>query len=112
MSDQDLEIAQAVAATRRAKRPGEDEPGPEVAPAKPEIEYESVKIDLPPHAPDVRIDGRVFQHGLTYKVTAVQAASMREIMFRAWSHEEEVRGQRTGFAPKSRNQAISGRPYR
>lgn len=105
--EQELQIAQAAAVTRRTRRPGETDAGPEVA-AKPAVEYVEVRIDLPPHAPDIRIDGRVFQPGLTYKVTQAQATSMKDIMFRAWAHEEEVRGQRTGFAPKPRNYNIRG----
>ena len=69
-------------------------------PVKPEVQYVDVLVDLPPHAPDVRMDGRIFQQGMTYKLASPQAASLRDIMFRAWSHEREVRGERTGFGPK------------
>jgi hypothetical protein len=105
-------IADALATPRRSKRPGESDPGPKEVAAKPEVDYEEVLIDLPPHAPDVRIDGRVFQHGMTYKVAAAQASSLRDVMFRAWGHEEEVRGQRTGFSPKPQRLTINGGAYR
>lgn len=71
-------------------------------------EMEEVTIDLPPHAPDIRIDGRIYQPGMTYEVKSEQAATLRDIMYRAWAHEQEVRGQRTGFAPKPRNYNLRG----
>jgi hypothetical protein len=105
--EKELQIASAVNATKRGRRPGEADPGPAVE-AKPEKEYEEVTVDLPPHAPDVRIDGRVFHPGMVYKVTKEQATTMKDIMARAWAHEQEVRGQRTGFAPKPRNHILRG----
>jgi len=76
--------------------------------AKPvEVEYEDVVIDLPPHSSHLSIDGRHFQQGASYKVTKAQAASMRDIMSRAWAHEQEVRGQRKPFESYRRQREFS-----
>jgi len=72
-----------------------------------EVEYEDVVIDLPPHSSHLAIDGRQFQQGATYKVTKAQAASMRDIMSRAWAHEQEVRGQRKPFESYRRQREFS-----
>ena len=72
-----------------------------------EVEYEDVVIDLPPHSSHLSIDGRQFQQGATYKVTKAQAASMRDIMSRAWAHEQEVRGQRKPFDAYRRQREFS-----
>ena len=96
MNEQEQAIKEAVRTTR--KRKVEDEV----------VEYMDVFIDLPPHAPDIRVDGRIFQPGMTYKVTLNEGRTIKDIMFRAWAHEQEVRGQRTGFAPKKMNYALRG----
>jgi hypothetical protein len=72
-----------------------------------EVEYEEVFIDLPPHSSHLSIDGRHFQQGASYKVTKAQAASMRDIMSRAWAHEQEVRGQRKPFDAYRRQREFS-----
>jgi hypothetical protein len=51
-------------------------------------------VNLPPQAADIRIDGRVYHHGMTYAVGARQAESMRDIQFLAWKHDEQVQGYR------------------
>jgi hypothetical protein len=76
-------------------------------PAEVEVEYEEVFIDLPPHSSHLSIDGRHFQQGASYKVTKAQAASMRDIMSRAWAHEQEVRGQRKPFDAYRRQREFS-----
>lgn len=53
---------------------------------------ESVTIDLAPHSPWITIDGRVYYHGVTYKFTTGQAATIKEVMFRTWQHEREIGG--------------------
>ncbi len=99
MTDEESMIAEAVQSTRK-RRSHED--------VEPEVEYMQVTIDVPPHAPDIRVDGRIYQPGMTYKVTVDQARTLKDIMFRAWAHEQEVRGQRTGFAPKKMNHVLRG----
>ncbi len=55
-------------------------------------EIESITIDLAPHSPDITLDGRKFFHGMTYKFTKAQAATIKEAMFRTWQHEREIGG--------------------
>lgn len=101
MNDQmEAQIREATAALKAKREPKVD--------ANPvEVEYEEVFIDLPPHSSHISIDGRHFQQGATYKVTKAQAASMRDIMSRAWAHEQEVRGQRKPFDAYRRQQEFS-----
>lgn len=78
--------------------------------AEPDIQapvITEIRVDLPPQAGDMRIDGRVFQHGGTYRVTEAQAATMREIMFRAWSHYREVRGEKMPLEALRRQNPIT-----
>jgi len=91
----EAQIREATAAVRAKREP------------KVEVEYEEVFIDLPPHSSHISIDGRQFQQGATYKVTKAQAASMRDIMSRAWAHEQEVRGQRKPFDAYRRQREFS-----
>ena len=64
-------------------------------------EEEAVLIDfqvqLPPHAGSLRIDGREYFHGFTYKVKPRSAATMADMQARAWDHDKEVLGQRKPF---------------
>jgi hypothetical protein len=92
----EAQIREAAAAVKAKK---EDKPV--------EIEYEEVFIDLPPHSSHLSIDGRHFHQGASYKVTKAQAASMRDIMSRAWAHEQEVRGQRKPFDAYRRQREYS-----
>jgi hypothetical protein len=87
------------AAVIKAKKEGK--------PVEVEAEHEEVFIDLPPHSSHISIDGRHFQQGATYTVTKAQAASMRDIMSRAWAHEQEVRGQRKPFDAYRRQREYS-----
>jgi hypothetical protein len=94
----EAQIREAAAAAKAKK---EDKP------IEVEVEYEEVFIDLPPHSSHLSIDGRHFQQGASYKVTKAQAASMRDIMSRAWAHEQEVRGQRKPFDAYRRQREFS-----
>jgi stress response protein YsnF len=94
----ETQIREAAAAAKAKK---EDKP------VEVEVEYEEVFIDLPPHSSHISIDGRHFQQGASYKVTKAQAASMRDIMSRAWAHEQEVRGQRKPFDAYRRQREFS-----
>jgi hypothetical protein len=94
----EAQIREAAAAAKAKK---EDNP------VEVEVEYEEVFIDLPPHSSHLSIDGRHFQQGASYKVTKAQAASMRDIMSRAWAHEQEVRGQRKPFDAYRRQREFS-----
>lgn len=51
-----------------------------------------VCLDLPGHANDIRLDGRVFFHGVTYQVTEKVYSTLVDIQARAWEHENEIGG--------------------
>lgn len=70
---------------------------------RPADQYEDVLIDLPGHAVRLLIDGVEYIHAFTYRVTGVQAASMREQMQRCWAHEDEIGGANRNFYAKPRN---------
>jgi hypothetical protein len=57
-------------------------------------EIVNVTIDLPPFAPDIKVNfHQTFVHGYTYPVPRHQADTLREQMARAWRHEDEVKGR-------------------
>lgn len=66
----------------------------------PEQQWTEVLIDLPGHAAHILIDGVEFLHAFTYRVTEGQAATIREIIQRAWDHEDEVGGANRNFYQK------------
>ncbi|MDE2343057.1 MAG: hypothetical protein KGL63_06640 [Betaproteobacteria bacterium] len=68
-----------------------------------------IRIDLPAHSSIIRIDGREYYHGMTYKVKQSQLATFNEIMGNAWRHEQEVHGQRKPFDMRHRPHTISAR---
>lgn len=55
--------------------------------------YETVTVELAKHADRITIDGVVYLHGLTYKVSHAKACAMRDIMYRTWLHQTEIDGQ-------------------
>jgi hypothetical protein len=55
-------------------------------------EVELIQIDLAPHSSNITIDGHIYYHGLSYKFTQAQAATIKDIMSQSWRHEDEVRG--------------------
>lgn len=75
------------AAVERKKR---ELSGQDAEPLDTDEAVEDVHIDLAPHAASIRLDGRVFFHGLTYKVTLPVKASILEIAARTWAHEREI----------------------
>jgi len=66
------------------------------------VEAETDKVDfrvnLPVQAADIKIDGRAYYHGHTYRVGRKQAITMQDIQFNAWKHDEQVQGQRAHAA--------------
>lgn len=68
--------------------------------AEPAKEYVDFRVDLPIQSNCIRVDGREYYHGMTYKIEVRQAKSMAEIQARAWAHENEVRGVRKPFDPQ------------
>jgi hypothetical protein len=65
-----------------------------------EREYEpndqlvEIVIDLPRYAAFVRLDHVVYYHGFPYDVPSVKAASILDLMARAWEHQSEIEGKR------------------
>lgn len=68
---------------------------------------EEVFVDLPGHAVHIMLDGEEFLHGFIYKRNSLVAATMREIMQRAWNHEEEVGGANRHWYEKPRNTKLT-----
>ena len=51
-------------------------------------------VDLPEFTYLIKIDGRDYYHGCSYRVPVRQADSMRDIAARAWEHDWEINGRR------------------
>lgn len=81
-----LEHDETLPATRRAK-----------------LIMEDVFVDLPGHAIRILLDGEEFLHGFIYKRNQLVCQTIREIMQRAWDHENEVGGANRKFYDRPRN---------
>lgn len=51
-----------------------------------------ITIDLAPHAPNIKLDGKIYYHGVKYRFTPKTAAVINETCHRTWLHEAEVHG--------------------
>lgn len=51
-----------------------------------------ILIDLPPFCPDIRIDGVSYLPGQTYRVGKAKAATLVDVMARAYRHDDETSG--------------------
>lgn len=58
----------------------------------PNEEYRRLLIDLPGHAPNLKIDSQYFYHGREYEVKASVYDQLVEQMQRCWRHENEIGG--------------------
>jgi len=76
---------------------------------EPSLRMEEIFIDLPGHAVRLLIDGVEYLHGFLYTVNELQAQSMRDMIQRAWNHEDEVGGANRQFYEKPRNLKINRR---
>jgi hypothetical protein len=76
---------------------------------EPTLQMEDVFIDLPGHAVRLLIDGVEYLHGFTYEVNSLQAQTMREMVQRAWDHEDEIGGANRNFYNKPRNLNLTRR---
>ena len=65
-----------------------------------------VQIDLAPYTADIKLDGKVFEHGTIRRVERKVAAVLMEQMQRSWQHEEGLRGKND--RPYRRNLAQRG----
>ena len=73
----------------------------------PNEEYRTVLIDLPGHAPDIRLDEQRFYHGRTYEVKASVYDYIMEQMQRCWAHEDEIGGaNRDAYSKPARHGAF------
>jgi hypothetical protein len=61
------------------------------------FEDEEVLVDLPGHAVHVMIDGVEYLHSFTYTLPRPVADTVREIIQRAWDHEDDVQGANRAF---------------
>jgi len=69
----------------------------------------NITLDLAPHQPDIRLDGVVYYHGMTYKVKRRVADTMREIAARGWKHQDEIDGKSMAqHYQRPRNEMLSG----
>lgn len=64
-------------------RKGKDEEGEDLV---------DVLIDLPSFCPDIRLDGVIYTNGETYKMGRAKAASVKDIIARAYKHQDELDG--------------------
>jgi hypothetical protein len=62
--------------------------------AAPPEETVKFRVNLPPQAANIRVDGREYYHGFTYDIPLQQALSMQDIQAQAWRHDEQVQGTR------------------
>lgn len=74
---------------------------------QPALQMMDVFIDLPGHAVRILIDGVEYLHGFTYEVNSLQAATMREIVQRAWEHEDEIGGANRQFYKRPLNRTLN-----
>lgn len=51
-------------------------------------------VNLPVQASNIRLDGREYYHGHTYKIRESQLTTFRDIQSQAWRHDDQVRGYR------------------
>lgn len=66
-----------------------------------------VAIDLAPYAPDIRLDGKVYEHGRTYRVLRRVAAVLYEQMQRSWEHQASISGKNENAYRRPRNVTLS-----
>lgn len=69
--------------------------------------YEDLLIDLPGHAPNITLDGKTYFHGGIYKFSIHQVRTVKDIMARAWEHENEIGGANRNSYRKPTNKVLS-----
>lgn len=88
-----LEVLQELLAEERSAKKAVKHDAVVASEREPEEEVEFT-VNLPVQSDCLRIDGREYYHGHTYKVRKNQAISMRDNQFTAWKHDEQVQGKR------------------
>jgi hypothetical protein len=58
----------------------------------PEQQLEPILINVAGHADKIVLDGKQFQHGHVYHLTANERETLEDIMAQTWRHEREVGG--------------------
>lgn len=60
---------------------------------KPQEELVDITLELPDHAPFLRLDNRVWFHGVTYEVEMSVYQTMMDMQARMWEHEKQTEGK-------------------
>ena len=66
----------------------------------PEEELIDIVLDLPDHAPFIRLDNRVWFHGVVYEVEMSVYQTMVDIQARMWEQEAQTQGRGRYNRPK------------
>lgn len=70
---------------------------------KPEEELVDITLDLPEHAPFIRLDNRVWFHGVLYEVEMSVYQTMMDVQARMWEHEKQTEGKAKFNRPRQMN---------
>jgi hypothetical protein len=67
------------------------------------------KIDLPPiGGTEIKINGEPYYHGTVYKLDLYLLRSIKEIVARAWGHENNIRGSNENAYRTPSNRTLRG----
>ena len=67
------------------------------------------KVDLPPcGGTDIKLCGVPFFHGELYKVNVDQLRSLKEIVWRTWAHDAQIKGTNENFYRRPTERRLSG----
>ena len=67
------------------------------------------KIDLPPiGGTEIKINGEPLYHGTVYKLDLYLLRSIKEIVARAWGHENNIRGSNENAYRQPSNRTLRG----
>ena len=67
---------------------------------RPEEQMLDIMLDLPEHAPFIRLDNRVWFHGILYEVEMSVYQTMLDIQARMWEQEQQTQGRGKYNRPK------------
>ena len=67
---------------------------------KPAEEVIDIVLDLPDHAPFIRLDNRVWFHGILYEVEMSVYQTMMDIQARMWEQEQQTQGRSRHNRPR------------
>jgi hypothetical protein len=70
---------------------------------KPAEELVDIILDLPEHAPFIRLDNRVWFHGVLYEVEMGVYQTMMDVQGRMWEHEKQTEGKAKFNRPRQMN---------